>query len=54
MQKEGLDKYTKAMIIEDLEQQQERMVTEREANLALLDQGRPALPKTLVSKVERI
>jgi len=37
MQKEGLDKYTKAMIIEDLQQQQDRMIKEREENLALLD-----------------
>jgi len=30
------------------------MIKEREENLALLGQGRQALPKTLVSKVERI
>ena len=54
MQKEGLDKYTKQMIIEDLELQQERLIKEREENLALLGQGRPALSRSLVSKVERI
>lgn len=42
------------MIIEDLELQQERMTKEREENLALLGQGRPALSRSLVSKVERI
>jgi hypothetical protein len=37
MQKEGLDKYTKEMIMADLSQQQEKMIREREENLALLD-----------------
>ena len=54
MQKEGLDKYTKTIIAEFCIQQQEQMVKERDANLLLLEQGRPALPKTLISKVERI
>lgn len=54
MQKEGLDKYTKEMIIEDMQQQQDLMIKEREENLALLNQGRPALPKGLICKVERI
>ena len=61
-QKEGLDRQTKRMIMEEMQEQQDRMLAERKINLTLLDpdpdpmqqQGRPALPKTLVSNMERI
>lgn len=54
-QKEGLDRQTKRMIMEEMQEQQERMLAERKINLALLEQGtRPPLPKTLVSTMERI
>ena len=54
-QKEGLDRQTKRMIMEEMQEQQERMLTERVINLALLEQAtRPSPPKTLVSNMERI
>ena len=42
-------------LLEEMQEQQERMLAERKINLALLEQGtRPPLPKTLVSAMERI
>ena len=46
-QKEGLDRQTKRMIMEEMQEQQERMLAERKINLALLEQGtRPPLPSS--------
>lgn len=53
-EKEALDLGTKRMIMEEMMEQQERMLTERAQNLELLERGeRPALPKTVVSSLER-
>ena len=57
MEKEALDRNTKRMIYEDLLEQQEKVVNERAVNLKYFEPEHkrlPPLPKTLVSKVERI
>jgi hypothetical protein len=56
MEKEGLDRNTKRMIMEDLLANQEKMAQEREHNLLFLEPEfkRPPLPKTLISKIERV
>ena len=56
MQKEALDLFTKRIICEDLLEQQEKLVRERNTNLEYLEPEcrRLVLPKTLNSKVDRI
>jgi hypothetical protein len=56
MEKEALDRNTKRMIYEDLFEQQEKIARERTANIKYFEPEfrRLPLPKTLISKVERI
>ena len=56
MEKEALDRNTKRMIYEDLLEQQEKIARERTANIKYFEPEfrRLPLPKTLISKVERI
>ena len=54
-QKEGLDRQTKRMIMEEMQDQQDRMLAERKINVALLEPDtRPSPPKGLVSNIDRI
>lgn len=53
---EGLDRNTKRALLEELSEQQDKIVQERESNLQYFreDFRRPALPKDLNCEVKRI
>jgi hypothetical protein len=56
-EKEPLDLGMKRICRMEMEEQQDRMIEERDENMALLiedSRGKNVLPKTLVSKLERI
>jgi hypothetical protein len=56
-EKEPLDLGTKRLCMMEMEEQQDKMVEERDENIALLaedSRGKNVLPKTLSSKLERI
>ena len=54
-EKESLDRQTKRMIMEEMMEMQERMLTERSKNIELLEsRERAPLPKNLVSNMDRI
>eukprot|EP00347_Sterkiella_histriomuscorum_P001333 403372435 len=53
--KEILDRSTKKFLMEDMQEQQDKMLEERDINLVLLTQDyRDSLPRTLCSKLDRI